>query len=152
MIIMGRKRSSPMNVLSKWVKKQSMRMKISLWCNDFTFSFGGFEACHSWSQRLLHWLRIHPCFGDHCLDLQTHHQKDLFWYMHLSLYTCTACLPFINFKITRSCCCWWFVLSSALNYLLLFSSSFFFFLRNIYLFKLSTYLFRFHMLFGEFII
>ena len=29
-IIMGRKRSSPMNVLSEWVKKQSMRMKICL--------------------------------------------------------------------------------------------------------------------------
>ena len=87
-----------MNVLSEWVKKQSMRRKICLGAMVALLALVALKlTIHDLNHFYVHWLRIHPCFGDHCLDLQTHHQKDLFWYMHLYLYTFTACLPIINF-------------------------------------------------------
>ena len=151
MIIMGRKRSSPMNVLSKWVKKQSMRMKISLGAMIALLALVALKHA------------IHD-LNDFYIGSEFTHALGIIVliYKLTTKKTCSGTCTYIYilalhvfllsiFKITRSCCCW-SVLSSALNYLLLFSFLFSSFLRNIYLFKLSTYFFRFHMLFGEFII
>ena len=150
MIIMGRKRGSPMNVLSEWVKEQSMRMKICFGAmiallalvalehtiHDLNHFYIGSEFTHALGIIvLIYKLTTKKTCSGTCI------------YIYIpALYVFLLSI----FKITRSCCCW-SVLSGALNYIL-FSFFFSFFLRNIYLFKLSTYLFRFHMLFGEFII
>ena len=138
-----------MNVLSEWVKKQTMRMKICLGAmiallalvalkhtiHDLNHFYIGSEFTHAMGIIvLIYKLTTNRTCSGTCIYIYIPA-------LHVFLLSI--------FKITRSRCCW-SVLSGALNYLLLFF--FFLFLRNIYLFKLSTYLFRFHMLFGEFII
>ena len=144
---MGRRRSSPMNVSSEWVKKQSMRMKIclgtmvallalvalKLTIHDLNHFYIGSEFTHALGIIvLIYKLTTKKTCSGTCI------------YIYIpSLHV----FPLSIFKITRSRC-FLSVFSGVLNYLF----KIFFFLRNIYLFKLSTYLFRFHMLFGEFII
>ena len=76
-IIMGGKRSSPMNVLSEWVKKQSMRMKICLGAMVALLALVALKlTIHDLNHFYVHWLRIHLCFGDHaCLPI-------IFIYLH----------------------------------------------------------------------
>lgn len=62
---------------------------------DFSYScacslcFDHFQIYDQRSQLLLHCLRSCPRCRDHRLDLQTHHQKDMLWYIYQ--YTC---MPF----------------------------------------------------------
>ena len=116
MIIMGRKRGSPMNVLSEWVKKQSMRMKISLGAmiallalvalkhtiHDLNHFYIGSEFTHALGIIvLIYKLTTKKTCSGTCIYIYIRS-------LHVFLLSI--------FKITRSCCCW-FVLSGVLNYL-----------------------------------
>ena len=104
-IIMGRKRSSPTNVLSEWVKKQSMRMKVCLGAmvallalvalkltiQDLNHFYIGSEFIHALGIIVLIYKLTtkKTCFGT-CI------------YIYIpSLHVFLLSI----FKITRSCCC-----------------------------------------------